>query len=847
MNTSLSGIRTLLLAVLFGATSIALSQTVVPTSAERSEAQKLGVPENEIVGFVHRRRNPNPKPIDLSKPLMTGQQLQEALIQGRSATNLCTHGGFEQGSLAGWMGAVGTYNSTNTTASHGIPLLNMPAFTATGFVTNPANVNSQHTILPITNVAWNGAGLNAWNGPLDPTVASFAGVPAIPLPFPSGGSRWFRLGNRFPGFGAEGVQGSFVITPANAKFGFEYAIVAQEPQNLHPTGDRPQFIYQLQVGGVVVDSINRYPDQTDSFWNVGPMNPPGLPGGQVLWRRVSCHMKDLTAYIGQVATVTFINTDCSWGGHWGYTYLDRFCDPMLGKPVLDGIQSSYCEGDPILADGSKSSGVTQHTWTVTRLDVQGNPIAATTKSQTLTGALAGPVNVGAWYSSKGGTWVCGSKYRITLSINTECTTNEKVSKDIYIECCRGCCTKEPVRASEELVSARTSPLYPGSHVLSPTISWTGGRRRVEVSVLNAWRFTPATNQSHRSFAYIKTALPSTSAPPMTGVVPNLIYPWVARWESLIPVASTPWVSFPMVMHLAPPVTGKDTYLRLTLLFRAYDADCQACDLVQSYSFKWDGKNWEGIHPKDWPPKGPIEPGPGGPGDPVPNPGRILPRVGLNPPLQGAGMKWNPLNPLPDPSKPLWPTLAGPLPPLNCCHNQYVRMLQTEPKLLSHTGNTGVYAFTPSISSNVVPASRVELSIINAAAASPNSNTYPAWASLQGAVPVAGFAPPVVVASPFSHMIRYTAQTGGVSLITPVTFPMHIQLPKPATASPIYVHFTLRATVMSNNCRPCDTYERYYLMISPGGKITQIKPQQWPIAVEGPKDPPGGNKRDGGNL
>lgn len=803
--------------------------------------------------------------ISVNAPLLTPAQIQ---VVGQNVGDPCSTGFGVLPSLLNTMPGT-TWSRFKGNFGNGV--LQLPMTPHVGADVAPPF--SHFALLP-NPPQWTGGNI-AWNGPHDPVVGT--NIPKIPIPF-TANSPVVRLGNHLPNNAEAGCDGvdalatSFVVTSNMNSFTFEYAIVCQNPEypvndvNNHTQANKPRFIFQLidTVTGQLVpgaDAKFEHVASTSSWWN--QIQIPGQPAAERLnWRRVSCHAVNLPVnLVGRKLIALFIMTDCGKRGHYGYAYLGNFCRPDLGVPAINVGKKEICEGDPISVTTTIASGVTSYTWSAVRLDANGTPIVNTSRTQTFSAGSAlqvpSPFDIKGWYSGMGGQWPCGNKYRITLSVDTECTTGKSASVDIMVKCCEAegdCCKDDPVRVVEPVVKAKPSVQYPGMYEIAPGITWSGVRRRVEVSVVNVYRYTTPNGVAHRSFAYVKAAAPSTSAPVMSPVAPNLIFPWVARWESMSAVPGSNTVHFPMTLHMSPPLPGQATYLRLTLLFRAYDADCQTCDVIQPFSFKWTGRDWEYLRPEDWPQKGAVtDTGSGGNmiAEPPSGLGSGQQRVGAGASgttlrLPGfADRAWNPLNPLPEPGKPIWPTQGGPLPPVNCCSGKIVRLLDTSPKMISHTSNTGIYALTPSVMSNVLPASRVEVSIVNAAASGQNTATFPTWASLQGPTAITGFAPPQMVVAPFSHMIRYNAAAGGANLAAGVTFPMYIQLPKPSTAGPLYVHFTLRVTVMSMMCRPCDQYQSHYLKIAPGGRITAINPREWPIPTAGQTDGGASTKRGGG--
>jgi len=217
---------------------------------------------------------------------------------------------FETGTFAGWTGLTGVCCTT--------PL-----------VFTPGLVNGRHTIM-------SGSGM-------DPNV------PFIPVVGPNGGEYSVRLGNSQLGAEIDILRTTFLVTPLNTSFYYEYAIILQSPGN-HLPADMPKFMISIK-------------DQNGQLVNCGQYlvtAGQGVPGFEIYnnieyknWSGVNV---DLSAYIGQQITVEFRTEDCYLYGHYGYAYIDITC---TGKLATIG---ALCQGDSIFQLVAPS-GFDSYLWT----------------------------------------------------------------------------------------------------------------------------------------------------------------------------------------------------------------------------------------------------------------------------------------------------------------------------------------------------------------------------------------------------------------------------------------------------------------------------------------------------
>lgn len=153
-------------------------------------------------------------------------------------------------------------------------------------------------------------------------------IAGIELVAPGGSTRAVRIGNTAIGGGVELLERTFVVRADRPSIGFWYAVVLQDPR--HEVAHQPLFRVRVtdahgdEITGVVdldpgVARIDRLTaDSMSPLFTVLPKD--------IVYRDWTCAYIDLTGHVGKTVTVQFIVEDCSELGHWGYAYIDRFCD-----------------------------------------------------------------------------------------------------------------------------------------------------------------------------------------------------------------------------------------------------------------------------------------------------------------------------------------------------------------------------------------------------------------------------------------------------------------------------------------------------------------------------------------
>ena len=230
----------------------------------------------------------------------------------------CTNLGFESG-FTGWYGTLG--NSTD-----GASGASSPVYTATSFNT---------TTDPNFTLMTSGT---------DP----YGGFPCV---FSGGTS--LRIGDvaTYETYNAATIEQTFTVTTSNSSFTYNYAVVLQDGGSGHTDNIQPYFkigVYdqsgnEISCGMYLVvapgSGFTLAPGYTDIYYKP--------------WTTVSVN---LSSYLGQNVTIRILASDCSWGAHFGYAYLDCSCNSygIINPAVICLGQSATLSAPP---------GALSYSWT----------------------------------------------------------------------------------------------------------------------------------------------------------------------------------------------------------------------------------------------------------------------------------------------------------------------------------------------------------------------------------------------------------------------------------------------------------------------------------------------------
>ncbi len=249
-------------------------------------------------------------------------------IYSSTLNTQCDNGNFESGALDAtqWGGAFGKipYSSGGTTATNDV--FTRGVYT-NGFSPSPVSLNA-----PITTFLNQHSVVSHGN---DPIVGSL-----LKTTNSSSNNFSFRLGNNVVSYGTEVLSKKFVVT-GNGIIKFNYALVLNEPgPAVDPSFTKSAFrvaVYDVNgnriTNKVYLDAANSSPvdyipsDATSPFFQVYPATSTQT---RAVYRDWSCAKIDLSDYIGKQVIVALITNDCSWGGHYGYAYIDDWCGDCSG-------------------------------------------------------------------------------------------------------------------------------------------------------------------------------------------------------------------------------------------------------------------------------------------------------------------------------------------------------------------------------------------------------------------------------------------------------------------------------------------------------------------------------------
>ncbi|HXB11630.1 MAG TPA: hypothetical protein VNZ45_06570, partial [Bacteroidia bacterium] len=266
-------------------------------------------------------------------------------------TSGCANTGFEDGTLNGWNAYYG-YNS-NAGSFNFFNVTNITGGPA-GPVTEAAN-----------DVLTSTSGFYSWGIGVNPSPdyqisivsgsRSDALIPSLPVVSPYGGKYSVMLGDStLVNYGTAILSKTFLVTPNNTDFIYQYAIVLENP-NAHTYYEQPFFqVALLDQNGDTITNCGKYSvvssgGRSQGFKSVFvPANGP-LGNDSAYYRDWTVVCVPLRNYIGQCVTIIFEAGDCSRSSHFGYAYVDASCAPLEiipSSPSFCGQKTITLTGPP---------------------------------------------------------------------------------------------------------------------------------------------------------------------------------------------------------------------------------------------------------------------------------------------------------------------------------------------------------------------------------------------------------------------------------------------------------------------------------------------------------------------
>jgi len=197
------------------------------------------------------------------------------------------------------------------------------------------------------------------------------GAPPLPVVAPGFGTRSIQMGELMN----NGMNGGcnlgcverltypFTVTVNDTNFIYSYAIVLENPTNVHVGKEVPYAeIYILDGTTVIPCSYQKYTgDTTGTSGTVQPgfyaATCAGPGNGQdVVYKPWTTVGINLNKYVGKTLTVVITNVDCALGGHFCHSYWDFACPP------IKGTDPPYCVGAQVTLVAPPSDPTNPYTY-----------------------------------------------------------------------------------------------------------------------------------------------------------------------------------------------------------------------------------------------------------------------------------------------------------------------------------------------------------------------------------------------------------------------------------------------------------------------------------------------------
>ncbi len=309
----------------------------------------------------------------------------------------CFNGGFEEGDFTGWTGGQ-TFNADGS-----------PVFS------NLTIAEPRHKIFPTATFQ-------------DPIVTAIDGqYPALGMFVARLGS--IDLDGSMPESGtAERLTYCLDIDANNQDLYFIYALVLENPDDAaHQEINKPFFQYKVFPSNNPTNVIAE--DKTIS-------NDPFLitDNNGIKYKGWTCVNLDLSTFIGQEVCIEFIASDCSFGGHYGYAYIDGLCSSLEDVTPLVSLSGNdvTCSNQVITVE-AMGGGYTQYEWRIAKIDAFGNEYEIVTLDQTI-GYEAILEDVESIYEANSNFKIdCPQDIRVTFTAINDCATAED-SRDYSLIC-----------------------------------------------------------------------------------------------------------------------------------------------------------------------------------------------------------------------------------------------------------------------------------------------------------------------------------------------------------------------------------------------------------------------------
>jgi len=350
-----------------------------PLKSEYQQAKKELKKEDDIANYLRKREE-----VYVSRKYFPYLQPKGP---GGILTTPCNNLGFETGDTTGWTGATGVTSGATTPLT-----INGNAFSTLG-------LNSSETSCSFHTLVNAAAGNDPWGKfpMLDPLAGGGnysmrLGGENVNRSSAAGGC--MAVGGGFTGNAAgELIQQQFVVTPSNALFTYNYAVVLDAAP--HSPSQRPYFRAEvLDQNNNPIPCLQFYVESDSTGIPPGmSVSPTRFGTDSVFYLNWSNNSLNLKPYMNQTVTIRFTAAGCTLGGHFGYAYVDAYCSAV----ELIASSPKVCQGSTVTltAPGAGTGGT--YSWTT--IPAGGTGISGSTSGQTVTITTTGTYEVTVYQSA----------------------------------------------------------------------------------------------------------------------------------------------------------------------------------------------------------------------------------------------------------------------------------------------------------------------------------------------------------------------------------------------------------------------------------------------------------------
>lgn len=241
-----------------------------------------------------------------------------------------------------------------------------------------------------------------------------------------GGMHAIQVGSPQNGRDADKLTRTFTVSNCNKLIKLNYAWVLNDGG--HRAMNQASIIVRVYKGrsNDLLDNII-----TPIHKLAGDYDPKlSSPNNEIRSRNWDCVTIDLNKYIDETVTLEIIISDCAFGAHFGYAYID-FCNFDVDPNFT--INNGFCNiNDEIKANGSTSTNLTAWVWSVQPCDINGNGTGKEVISEWNYGKGAeSDFSLNALIRETG--VQCGN-FRIKLGGGNDCSNWVEEVKIIQIKC-----------------------------------------------------------------------------------------------------------------------------------------------------------------------------------------------------------------------------------------------------------------------------------------------------------------------------------------------------------------------------------------------------------------------------